>query len=248
MARVLPLGFLLCAVLVGCGSGSAAGRNEVLVFAAASLTDAFADLEAAFEAANPQLDVAVSTGASSSLREQILEGAPADVYAPANEENMRLVVEAGLAASDPVVFAGTDLVIAVPAGNPGEVAGLEDLARTDLLIGLCAARVPCGEFAGQILDAAGIVPQPDTREPTVRALLTKIEDGELDAGIVYRTDAIASGRVEGIEIPARWNAEARYPIAVLTGGTRPEAAAGFVAFVRSEEGRRILAGRGFGAP
>jgi molybdate transport system substrate-binding protein len=247
MARASPLRFLLCAVLVGCGPGGPGGP-DLLVFAAASLTDAFADLESAFEAANPGIDVLVSTGASSALREQILEGAPADVYASANEANMRVVVDAGEAAAEPVVFAHNDLVIAVPAGNPGGVTGLEDFARSDLLVGLCAAGVPCGDFAGQVLDAAGVVPEPDTAEPTVRALLAKLEDGELDAGLVYRTDVIASSRVDGIEVPPQWNVEARYPIVTLAGSGRPETAAAFVAFVVSAEGRGILERWGFTAP
>jgi len=243
------LRFLVCTALLlpGCAAGGTAGEH-VLVFAAASLTDAFADLAEAFEAADPGIEVTVSTGASSALREQILEGAPADVYASANEANMRLIVEAGEAAAAPVVFARNDLVIAVPAGNPAGVTGLGDFARAELLIGLCAAQVPCGDFGRQVLAAAGIVPEPDTDEPNVRALLTKIEDGELDAGLVYRTDVAASRRVEGIEIPNRFNVEASYPIVVLAGSARPEAAGAFVAFVRSENGRAILEARGFTVP
>jgi molybdate transport system substrate-binding protein len=251
MARPLPLHLLLCAALLlsGCGAEGPAGSGpDLLVFAAASLTDAFADLEAAFEAANPGIDVVVSTGASSALREQILEGAPADVYASANEANMHLVVDAGEAAADPVVFARNEMMIAVPAGNPGGVTALEDFARADLLVGLCAAQVPCGDFGRQVLAAAGVVPRPDTDEPTVRALLAKIEDGELDVGLVYRTDAAASPGVEGIEIPAGWNVEAHSPIVVLAGSARPERAGDFVAFVLSEDGRRILGDRGFAAP
>jgi molybdate transport system substrate-binding protein len=248
MARPHPLRFLLGVTLLLSGCSADPGGPDLLVFAAASLTDAFADIEEAFEAANPGIDVAVSTGASSALREQILEGAPADVYASANEANMRLIVEAGEAAGDPVVFARNDMVIAVPTGNPAGVAGLEDFARDDLLVGLCAAQVPCGDFGRRVLAAAGVVAQPDTDEPTVRSLLTKIEDGELDVGLVYRTDAAASRRVEAIEIPAGRNVEAHYPIVVLAGSPRPDAAGDLVAFVLSAEGRAILQGRGFQAP
>ncbi len=225
-------------------------EGELLVSAAASLTDAFAEVEAAFEEANPAVDVLLNLGPSSGLREAILEGAPADVFASANTSNMDQVVEAGEVAGEPEIFVTNLLEIAVPAGNPGGVAGLEDFAREELLIGLCAEDVPCGDFGRQALENAGVTPSLDTNEPDVRALLTKIENDELDAGIVYVTDVLSSppDEVEGIDIPADVNVVAEYPIAVLASAPNPDAAAAWVEFVLSDDGQAILTSYGFTSP
>ena len=172
-------------MVIACSGSSVEG--ELLVSAAASLTDAFAEIESAFEEANPDVDVVLNLGSSSALREQILEGAPADVFASANTSNMDQVAEAGELSGEAEIFATNSLQIAVPTGNPGGVTGLEDFAREELLIGLCAEDVPCGDFGRQALAKAGVIPSIDTNEPDVRALLTKIEAGELDAGITYVT-------------------------------------------------------------
>jgi molybdate transport system substrate-binding protein len=245
---------LLVSACSGAGLGSTTSgpapslEGELLISAAASLTDAFAVVESAFEAANPGVDVVLNLGSSSSLREQILEGAPADVFASANTSNMDQVVEAG-EASDPEIFATNLLQIAVPVGNEAGVTGLVDFANEDLLIGLCAEDVPCGDFGRQALENAGVAPAIDTNEPDVRALLTKIGAGELDAGIVYVTDVLsAAGAVEGIDIPEEHNVTANYPIAALVNGQNPDAAAAFVAFVLSEEGQAILGDFGFSSP
>jgi molybdate transport system substrate-binding protein len=240
----------LTLVAAACGGDTPDGADgTLLVFAAASLTNAFRDVEAAFEEANPGLDVTFNFAGSSSLREQILEGAPADVFASANGANMSTVADAGGVVGQPEVFARNLLQIAVPAGNPGGVTGLADFGDAGLLIGLCAEGVPCGDFGRQALAEAGVVPEIDTNEPDVRSLLTKIEADELDAGIVYVTDVLAAGDlVEGIDIPEDVNVVADYPIATLADAPHPEAAAAFVAFVLSAEGRAILAGHGFAAP
>jgi molybdate transport system substrate-binding protein len=220
-------------------------EGTITVFAAASLTDAFAAVGEAFDAANPGVTVEFNFAGSSALREQILAGAPADVFASANTSNMDQVVDAGSAA-DPAPFVENELQIAVPAGNGAGVTGLDDFAHPDLLIGLCAEEVPCGEFGREALATAGVTPSIDTNEPDVRSLLTKIEAGELDAGIVYRTDVLAAGdTVEGIDIPADQNVIATYPIAALTTSGNLEAADAFVAFVLSDEGQAILASYGF---
>jgi len=224
-------------------------EREVLVSAAASLSEAFAEIEAAFEAAHPGVDVVANLGASSTLREQILQGAPIDVFASANIANMDQVVSAGMTAGEPAVFATNLLQIAVPAGNPGDIAGLEDFARSELLIGLCVAEAPCGAFARQALASAGVVASVDTNEANVRALLVKIELGELDAGITYVTDVLsAGGTVAGVPIPDEHNIVAEYPIVVLADAPHPSAAAAFVAFVLSTEGQAILGEYGFSSP
>lgn len=245
-ARLLVATFVLGTV-IACSGSSVEG--ELLVSAAASLTDAFAEMESAFEVANPGLDVVLNLGSSSALREQILEGAPADVFASANTSNMDQVAEAGEISGEAEIFVTNSLQIAVPIGNPAEVTGVEDFAREELLIGLCAEGVPCGDFGRQALAKAGVIPSVDTNEPDVRALLTKIEAGELDAGITYVTDVLsASGSVEGLEIPAEVNIVAEYPIATLAGAPNPDAAAAWVEFVLSEEGQAILTRYGFTSP
>ncbi|MEN8235635.1 MAG: molybdate ABC transporter substrate-binding protein [Actinomycetota bacterium] len=236
-------------VLVGCASGSGHTDDPILVSAAASLTDVFSAMEDGFEAANPGADVVLNFGGSSMLREQILAGAPADVFASANEANMALIVDADTVAREPTIFATNLLAIAVPAGNPGGVSGLVDFADESRLVGLCAEGVPCGDFGRQVLHNAGVVPSIDTEEPNVRALLTKVEAGELDAGIVYVTDVVSAGStVDGIDIPGKENVVARYPVAALTDAPNPDGAAAFVAFVLSDAGRAVLAEYGFGTP
>jgi molybdate transport system substrate-binding protein len=220
---------------------------ELTVFAAASLTDAFGELGAAFEAATPGATVAFNFSGSSALREQLLGGAPADVFASANTSNMDQVVEGGLVDGEPAAFVTNELQIAVPAGNEAGVAGLADFADADLLLGLCDEDVPCGQFGHEALANAGVTPSIDTEEPDVRSLLTKIEAGELDAGIVYRTDVLSAGdAVEGIDIPPEDNVTATYPIAALADAGDLDAARAFVAFVLSEEGQAILESYGFG--
>jgi molybdate transport system substrate-binding protein len=222
--------------------------GDITVYAAASLTDAFTELGTAFEKANPEASVTFSFEGSSALREQILAGAPADVFASANKSNMDQVVQGGAAASSEN-FVTNQLQIAVPSGNPGDVTGLADFAKDDLLVGLCAEEVPCGQFGREALGRAGVTPAIDTNEPDVRSLLTKLEAGDLDAGIVYVTDVMAAGdKVEGIEIPDDQNVLATYPIASLTDSGNVEVAEAFVAFVLSEEGQDILASYGFGPP
>lgn len=223
-------------------------QGEILVSAAASLTDAFAEVESAFEAANRGVDVVLNLGSSSSLREQILEGAPADVFASANTSNMDQVIEGGEAESSDI-FVRNLLQIAVPAGNPAGITGLADFANEDLLIGLCAEDVPCGSFGRQALESAGVIPAIDTNEPDVRALLTKVEAGELDAGIVYLTDVLSTaGAVEGVDIPEENNVVANYPIAALVNAPNPDVAAAFVEFVLSDDGQAILTSYGFSSP
>lgn len=224
-------------------------ERGVLVSAAASLTDVFGEIEAAFEAVHPAVDVTLNLAGSSALRAQILEGAPVDVFASADRANMERVAEEDELAREPRIFARNRLQIAVPPGNPAEVTGLGDLAREDLLVGLCAEGVPCGDLAREALDRAGVVAAVDTHEPDVRALLTKVELGELDAAVTYVTDvAAATGEVEGVHILDRHNVTAEYPIAVLARAADPETARAFVVFVLSSDGRAILARHGFGLP
>ena len=217
-------------LLAACGADE---QDTLDVFAASSLTDAFGAIETAFEA-DHDVDVVLNVAASSALREQILAGAPADVFASANRSNLDAVADGSQ------VFATNRLQLVVPAANPGGVDGIDDLARDDLLVGLCAVEVPCGELAHEALDLAGVTASVDTEEPDVRSLLAKVVAGELDVGIVYATDVRSAGdAVRGIDL----DVVASYPIAALTDD---EDAAAFVDFVLSEEGQAILAEHGFG--
>lgn len=254
---VLPLVATLA--LTGCGgvadgagtasrSGAAGLSGTLTVFAAASLTDVFPGLGKQLEADAPGLDVRFTFAASSALAAQVTQGAPADVFASADEPQMAVVTGAGLA-QEPQVFAANVLQVAVPAGNPAGVTGLADLAREDLTVAVCAPQVPCGAAAAQVLAAAGVTAAPDTLEEDVRAALTKVELGEVDAALVYTTDVAAAGEtVEGIDVPQAGRAVNRYPIAVLREAPNPQAAAAFVDLVRSERGRQALADAGFRAP
>ena len=220
--------------------------DTVAVFAAASLTDAVGELAARFEAANPGATVEVNLAGSSSLREQILDGAPADVFASASTTVMSEVVDAGLVDGRPDVMATNSLALAVPAGNPGEVTTIDDLADGDLLVGLCAAGVPCGDLARTALERVGVAAAVDTDEPDVRSLLAKLAAAELDAGLVYQTDLLGEPEVETVPTAGLSAVETRYPIAVIDSGGDLDLAQSFVAFVLSAEGRSILARWGFG--
>lgn len=253
--RIVALLLPAALVFAACGDDAAetttatAISGEVLVFAAASLTDAFEAMAAAFEAEHPGVTITFNFAASSALREQIVAGAPADIFASASTSDMDQLSEAGAVAGEAAVFAGNRMTIAVPAGNPAGITGLGDFATSDLLIGLCAAEIPCGKYGAKAMESAGITPSVDTYEPDVRSLLTKIAAGELDAGIVYVTDvAAAGGEVDAVTIPAENAVEATYPVAMLADAPNPEAAAELFAFVLSAAGQEILAGFGFLAP
>ncbi len=252
MIRVGGLTVLLLASVAACGASDDGGdeaAGSITVFAAASLSDVYAEVGRAFEEANPGTSVAFSFGPSSGLVTQVTEGAPADVVATASTATMDDLVEADAIDGDPVPFATNALAIAVPPGNPGAVTGLADLADGDLIVALCAAEVPCGSFARQAFDRAGVEPSVDTEEQDVRALLTKVEAGEVDAGVVYRTDVTAAGdRVEGIEVPDAENVVATYPIAVTRQAGDPATARAFIELLVSDKGQALLADAGFGPP
>lgn len=253
MKKLTIMLVVIAGLMIGACGGRAGDtserRREILVSAAASLTDAFTAIEISFEQFNPSVDVVLNFAGSSSLREQILEGAPVDVFASANRTIMDQVIAGGGVSGEVRVFATNSLAIAVPTGNPAGVGGLEDFANGDLLIGLCAEQVPCGEFARRALADAGITPEVDTNEPDVRALLTKIGAGELDAGITYATDLpSAADTVDGVAIPVAQNVTTDYPIAVLDDAPNPADAEAFVAFVLSDGGQAILAQYGFDSP
>ena len=239
---------ILAIALLAAASCDTAPDDELLVSAAASLTDVFADLETGFERDHPSIDVVINLGGTPMLRRQILEGAPADVFASAGQADMDEVGASGLISGQPRVFASNRLQIAVRRGNPTAVGGLADLAEPERLVGLCAETIPCGRLARMVLDEAGVDAAVDSEEPNVRALLSKIAGGELDAGIVYETDVIAEPGVEGVDIPEGVNRFNQYLIAVLAGSADPGIAEDFVTYVLSPAGQGIISDHGFGSP
>src|SRR3954451_4663410 len=249
-------------LVAGCGSGTDDGgaaaaspsghpgpTGTLTVFAAASLTGVFTAFGDQLEQENPDLDVQFNFAGSSALATQLTQGAPADVFASANEEQMTVVTDAGLQAEDPAVFAENVLEIAVPTGNPGNVTGLADFGNADHTLAVCPPAVPWGAAAEAVFVDAGITAQPDTEEEDVKAALTKVQIGEVDAALVYATDVQAGGSdVEGIQFPEAEREINSYPICVLRAAPDPAAAQAFVDLVDSAGGQQALADAGFRAP
>jgi molybdate transport system substrate-binding protein len=209
------------------------------------LTGAFTEIGKAFESTHPDASIIFNFAGSSSLAEQIAQGADVDVFASADIAIMQEVVDAQLAA-DPVNFATNVMQIATPPGNPANVGSVYDLAKSSIKVAICAAQVPCGVDAIALFANASITVTPVTREPDVKSVLAKVIADEVDAGVVYVTDVLVSGdKVTGVEIPANINVTSTYPIAALAESTNPFAAQ-FAAFVAGAEGQAILAKYGFG--
>jgi molybdate transport system substrate-binding protein len=256
--------------LAGCGSSapeassrpsestSAGGEltGTLTVFAAASLTDVFGELGDQLMVDNPDLDIQFNFAGSSALAMQITQGGAADVYASADESQMAKVADAGLVV-DPVLFATNPLMLVVPSDNPlgialpggGGVPSLADILDHDVTMAVCAPEVPCGAAAAKVLEAAGLSAFPDTYEDDVRAVLTKVELGEVDAGLIYVSDVHAAGdKVVAFGFSESFQAINRYPVSVLTDAPNPAAAHAFVDLVLSDAGQQILRDAGFLEP
>ena len=251
MTRTLMAVAAVLAATTACGDTGpdAAGADpqggvsgELVIFAAASLTEAFGQIAEDFEADHPAVTVHLNFAGSSTLAQQINEGAPADVFAAANPATMALVTDAGNGAGEPTVFARNQLVIAVEAGNPLGITALADLADPELKVALCAEQVPCGAASRAALDAGGVDLTPVTLEQDVRATLTKLTVGEVDAALIYRTDvAAAAPDVEAVDFPESASAVNDYPIVVLREAPNQPAAQAFVDHVASDAGLAVLA-------
>lgn len=219
------------------------------MFAASSLTDSFSQIGKEFEADNPGVKVTFNFAASSALVTQITQGAPADVFASADESNMKKLTDAAANGDRPVTFATNTLAVIVGKGNPKKLTSLQDLANPNLIVVTCGPQVPIGAYAGQLFQKAGITVTPKSYEADVKAVVTKVTAGEADAGIVYRTDVKAAGdKAEGVVIPDEVNVVATYPIAVTKAAPNATAAKLFVAYVTSAKGQAALAEAGFSAP
>ncbi len=236
---------VVIAAATGCG-GSASGSDAATVLAAASLTDTFPVIADGLKQHHPDSTVTFSFGGSSALAQQVKAGAPADVIATASKSTMESVTDL---VEEPKTFARNTIVIAVPKGNPAKVTGLADFGRAELRLVVCAAKVPCGDAATKAFAKAGITAKPDSAEPDVRAVLTKVQLGEADAAIVYRTDArAASSKVDAIELPADQQVTTDYLIAVVKASKHQDLAQAFVDEVVSESGRKALSDAGFELP
>jgi len=218
-------------------AGSSAG-GTITVLAAASLTEAFNQIGKDFEAKNPGSKVTFSFGSSATLATQIVQGAPADVFAAASPATMKAVTAAG-AANTPKDFVSNTL----------KITGLKDFGDESRRIALCAPQVPCGAAAVKVFADAKIVPKPDTLEQDVKATLQKVASDEVDAALVYKTDVIAAGdKVDGIQFPEAQQAINTYPIATLKESKNPALAQAFVDYVLSPDGQAVLAKAGFAQP
>lgn len=241
-------------VLASCGGDAGGGlaRSTLHIFAASSLAEAFRDMEEPFEERHPDLDVVLSFAGSQVLGLQILQGAPAGAFASADlgllDSLARAEVVNGVHA-----FAGNELAVVVPKGNPAGIASFADLPRARRFV-LATAATPAGAYARLALERADAAFGPGFRdavmsrvaseEHSVRLVRAKVQAGEADAAIVYRTDGIAAG-LPSVPVPAVLNVRPQYAIGVVVGAPDPRAGERWVAFVRSEEGRRILGTRGF---
>ncbi|BEL07068.1 molybdate ABC transporter substrate-binding protein [Actinoplanes sichuanensis] len=257
--RIVAIGLAALIALAGCGdsgtdepgttSSGSAVTGSVNVFAAASLTESFTTIGKQFETAHPGTTVVFNFAGSSALATQINEGAPADVFASASPKNLKVVVDAGNSEGTPTTFVKNQLVIAVAKGNPKGIAGPADLTRPDLKVALCAEAVPCGAAAKTAIEAAGVKVTPVTLEQDVKAALSKVKLGEVDAALVYRTDArAAAADVDAVEFPESAKAINDYPIVALKDAKNAAGAQAFIRYVLSAEAGRVLTEAGFQAP
>lgn len=264
MIRLTAVAVLAAAALVlaGCsttstGGGSTASATPtkddvtgtVTVFAAASLTKTFTELGTEFEAAHPGAKVTFSFAGSSDLVSQLTAGAPADVFASADEANMTKAVKAGVVDGTPQDFATNVLAIAVPPGNPAHVTGFADLASPSVKTVVCAPQVPCGAATAKVEASAGVTLAPVSQESSVTDVLGKVTSGEADAGVVYATDVKEAGsKVESVPFPEAAKTVNVYPVTTVAKAPNATGAAAFVGFVTGPKGQAVLKAAGFGAP
>lgn len=259
MKHFPSLALLLTLFLAACAPSTpiAAEPRTLTVFAAASLTDAFGEMEKNFEAANPSVTVTFNFAGSQALRTQIEQGAPVDVFASANSKEMDALVGGKfIAEGTPQLFLTNKLVVILPAGNPAGVEKLEDLAKPGLKLVLAAEEVPVGNYSRQSLEKMNgsfgadfkdkVLANLVSNEDNVKQVVAKVQLGEADAGIVYTSDAVAAPDLKAIEIPTELNIIAKYPIAALSKSDNADLAGAFVAYVLSPEGQAILKKWGFG--
>jgi len=231
---------------------AAAGQKpsgEITVFAASSLTESFGAIAKQFERRYPDVTVRFDFDSSSNLAAQIDQGAPADVFASADEANLRKAIDSGDVTTPPIVFAENRLEIVVEKGNPKKVKDLADLGKSGLVVVLCADDVPCGKYTAEAFTKAGTTVNPASKEENAKATVSKVSLGEADAGVVYVTDVkAAKGAVSGVKIPDSVNVIATYPVGVTKDSQNATAAKAWVQFLRSKPAQKTLRNFGFLSP
>jgi molybdate transport system substrate-binding protein len=240
----------LALLATGCGSsGGSAGQKTLTVFAAASLTESFGALKTQFEAAHPGVTVTFNFAGSSSLVQQMTNGAKADVFASADQTNMDKAVQGGVVDGTPTVFATNKLTIAVAPGNPKGIKSFADLNQAGLTVVVCAPQVPCGSATQKVEKNTGVTLKPVSEEQDVKQVLAKVSSGEADAGLVYVTDAgSGGGKVAQVEFPEASGAINNYPIAVVKDAPQADLARQFEQLVLGAQGKAELSKVGFGTP
>jgi molybdate transport system substrate-binding protein len=255
----LLLSLVAALALAGCGGsdaseGGSGGSSDketgtLNVLAAASLTETFTSLAKDFEADHPGVTVKLAFDSSATLAEQVTQGAPADVLATADEATMQTVVDAGGTEGDPQLFATNHLQMVVPKDNAANIQRFSDLEKPGVKYVVCVDTAPCGKLASKVLAATGTKAEPASEEVDVKAVLSKVELGEADAGLVYATDAVAGGdKVKPIDIPTSNENLNTYPIAALADAKKPGLAKEWVDLVTGSQGQQALADAGFGKP
>ncbi|MCH9667399.1 MAG: molybdate ABC transporter substrate-binding protein [Actinomycetia bacterium] len=245
------VGLALCLVSVvvlqaGCSSRQ---PDELIVFAAASLQPAFTELGSHFEKDHPGTKVTFNFAGSSDLLTQLIQGAPADVFASADTRSMTKAADAGLISGEPVNFASNTLTMVTPPGNTRGIASFADLAKPGTQVVVCAPQVPCGAATEQLERVTGVRLNPVSEESAVTDVLGKITSAQADAGVVYLTDATRAGNeVSSIPFPESRAVVNTYPIAELQNAVDPPAAQQFIDLVTGPRGRVVFAAAGFGPP
>ncbi len=258
--RLVIMLLILLAPVCGIHAQDSA-RQNLTVFAATSLTDVFESLRTAFVEANPDVEILLNFSSSSTLAAQLIQGAPADIFASANELQMDLVVDSGLISADAVeIFAHNQLVLIAPADNPAEIASVKDLTNESVLLVLAAPGTPIRAYTDAMLashnDIYGdeffdrVMQNLVSEESNVRQVVTRIALGEADAGIVYQSDAIGdvAEKLRMIEIEPAHNQLASYPIAPLSGAANMKLTLKFIGFILSQDAKPIFAEYGFCSP
>ncbi len=244
----VPFAVAALALLAACGQpstpSSGPARTALTVFAAASLQPAFDKIGGKL-LSTQNIATTFSYAGTQTLTTQLTQGAPADVFASADVAHMTTIQSAGLLHSQSVLFAHNRLEIAVAKGNPKGIHTLADLTRSGLVVVLADPSVPAGKYSAQALAKAGVTVHPASLEQQVTGVLSKVTLGEADAGIVYVSDIVTSGQVDGIVIPDNQNVIADYPIAVLKSAQNQTGAVAFVDLVLGTEGQSILTAAGF---
>jgi molybdate transport system substrate-binding protein len=263
-SRLVFAGAVSVALITGCSSQqntssaptetsssatSAPSGEKIVVFAAAAQNKAFTEIGEAFKTDNPGSDVEFTFASSADQVTQLTQGAAADVFASADTSNMDKVVKAGLVAGTPANFASNTLTIAVAPGNPKKITSLADLNKPGISVVVCVPQAPCGAATQKAEQAAGVRLNPVSEEPSVAEVLSKVESGPADAGLVYMTDVLGAGdKVTGVPFPEAAGAATTDSIAVLKQAKNSELAGKFVELVTGEAGQKILAANGFTKP